>query len=65
MKLIQLMLHTKKHQNKLIHIGKPIELDEDSLFDRLNHLKDEAYQETNDIRTLIKEIVPTYHPKES
>ena len=51
--------------NKLIHIGKPIELDEDSLFDRLNHLKDEAYQETNDIRTLIKEIVPTYHPKES
>ena len=51
--------------NKLIHIGKPIELDEDSLFDRLNHLKDEAYKETNDIRTLIKEIVPTYHPKES
>ena len=51
--------------NKLIHIGKPIELDEDSLFDRLNHLKDEAYKETNDIRTLIKEIVPTYQPKES
>ena len=51
--------------NKLIHIGKPIELDEDSLFDRLNHLKDEAYKETNDIRTLIKEIVPTYHPKEN
>ena len=50
--------------NKLIHIGKPIELDEDSLFDRLNHLKDEAYKETNDIRTLIKEIVPTYQPKE-
>lgn len=51
--------------NKLIHIGKPIDLDEDSLFDRLNHLKDEAYQETNDIRTLIKEIVPTYQPKEN
>ena len=51
--------------NKLIHIGKPIELDEDTLFDRLNHLKDEAYKETNDIRTLIKEIVPTYQPKES
>lgn len=51
--------------NKLIHIGKPIELDEDSLFDRLDHLKDEAYKETNDIRTLIKEIVPTYQPKES
>lgn len=51
--------------NKLIHIGKPIELDEDTFFDRLNHLKDEAYQETNDIRTLIKEIVPTYQPKEN
>ena len=51
--------------NKLIHIGKPIELDEDTLFDRLNHLKDEAYKETNDIRTLIKEIVPTYQPKEN
>ena len=51
--------------NKLIHIGKPIELDEDTFFDRLDRLKDEAYQETNDIRTLIKEIVPTYQPKEN
>ena len=49
--------------NHLIHIGKPIEMDEDVFLEKLIHLKKEAYEETNDIRHLIKDIVPTYHPK--
>ena len=46
--------------NHTIHIGKPIEMDEDSFFDRLQELEEEAYQESDDIRTLVKELVPTY-----
>lgn len=49
--------------NHLIHIGKPIEMDEEVFLEKLVHLKKEAYEETNDIRHLIKDIVPTYQPK--
>lgn len=50
--------------NKLIHIGKPIEFDKENFFDNLEKLKEEAYSETGNIRELIKEVVPTYHPRE-
>lgn len=50
--------------NKLIHIGKPIEFDKEHLFENLEKLKEASYSETEDIRSLIKEVVPTYHPKE-
>lgn len=49
--------------NHLIHIGKPIEMDEEVFLEKLVHLKKEAYEETNDIRHLIKNIVFTYQPK--
>ncbi len=47
--------------NKLIHIGKPIELDEHVFFAQLKELKDECQIESSDIRPLIRQIVPTYH----
>lgn len=47
--------------NKLIHIGKPIEIDESAFFVQLKALKEASKNESNDIRPLIKEIVPTYH----
>ena len=50
--------------NKRIHIGKPIEFDKENFFDNLEKLKEEAYSETGNIRELIKEVVPTYHPGE-
>ena len=50
--------------NKLIHIGKPIEFDKENFFDNLEKLKEEAYSETGNIHELIKEVVPTYHPGE-
>lgn len=50
--------------NKLIHIGKPIEFDKEKFFDNLERLKSSAYSETGDIRAIIKEVAPTYKPKE-
>ncbi len=47
--------------NRMIHIGKPIELDEHEFFTQLKELKDECQIENSDIRPLIKKIVPTYH----
>lgn len=52
-------------ENKMIHIGKPIELNEDRFFIQLEHLKQVVEQEPDEIRKFIQEIVPTYHPKES
>ena len=50
--------------NKMIHIGKPIEIDEMEFFRQLEELKEESKNESADIRYLIKEIVPTYQIKD-
>lgn len=50
--------------NKLIHIGKPIEFDKENFFDNLEKLKEEAYSETGNIRESLKMVVDTYHPNE-
>ncbi len=48
--------------NKLIHIGKPIGFDEDEFLNRLPALMDAAYANDESIRTMVKEMVSTYHP---
>ncbi len=50
--------------NKLIYIGKPIEIEESKFFVQLKALKEASKNESNDIRPMIKEIVPTYHYNE-
>ncbi len=50
--------------NRLIHIGRPIELDERLFFKQLKNLEEASKEEVKDIRPLIREIVPTYHYKE-
>ncbi len=50
--------------NSMIHIGKPIELDEMTFFKQLKELKEESKNESSDIRYRIKEIVPTYQIKD-
>lgn len=50
--------------NRLIHIGRPIELDERLFFKQLKNLEEASKEEVKDIRSLIREIVPTYHYKE-
>ncbi len=51
-------------ENKLIHIGKPIELDEDKFLRQLEELKNICAMEPIEIRKLVKEIVPTYNIKQ-
>ena len=46
--------------NKRIHIGKPIDLDENIFFKQLDELYKVAYEENKDIKDLIKQIVSTY-----
>ena len=46
--------------NHTIHIGKPIKMDEACFFDRLEDLGKAAYRESDDIRILVRELVPTY-----
>ena len=48
-------------ENKLIHIGKPIKLDEDQFLEQLEHLKEYVLEEPEDIRKWVQEIVPNYH----
>ena len=51
----------KQTTNKMIYIGKPIEFDEALFENQLERLRDAVDKEEQDIRPLIKEIVPTYH----
>ena len=53
----------KETSNKLIHIGKPIEINEEEFFVQLKHLKDASVSEDQDIREMVQQIVPTYHFK--
>lgn len=50
--------------NKLIHIGKPLEIDEEKFLTQLESLKPfiEAEPSPKEIRERIKQIVTTYHP---
>lgn len=48
--------------NNLIYIGKPIVFEEDELFKMLDKMKAAMYDESVDVRKLVKEIVPTYTP---
>ena len=47
--------------NKLIHIGHPIEFDEENLFKHLDELYEAAYEETDKMKELVSKLVPTYH----
>ena len=53
----------KETANKLIHIGKPIEMDDELFKQQLDRL-DAAYRiEATNMKELVAEIVPTYHPQ--
>ncbi|MBO4667059.1 MAG: polysaccharide biosynthesis protein [Bacilli bacterium] len=47
--------------NKLIHIGHPSDFDEENLFDHLDELYKAAYEESDHMKELVSELVPTYH----
>ena len=47
--------------NKLIHIGKPIEMDDEWFCEKLAELEEACKGESDRIRELVSEVVPTYH----
>lgn len=50
----------EKTENDLISIGKPLDFDEENLFRKIEELYIEAYNETDRMKELVKELVPTY-----
>ena len=48
-------------ENELIHIGRPIEMDDDWFLQKLHELDEASKYEDVDIRSMVAEIVPTYH----
>lgn len=50
----------KETANKLIHIGKPIEMDEETFFDKLAELKEACYNDDESIKEKVQKLVPTY-----
>ena len=51
-------------ENKLIHIGKPIQMDEEKFLSQLAELKEYVVTEPEDIRLWVQRIVPTYSIQE-
>ena len=47
-------------ENKLIHIGKPIEMDDKWFQERLQALDEASRQESDHMKRIVAEIVPTY-----
>lgn len=50
----------KETENELIHIGRPIEMDDDWFEQKLEELDRVSREESDQIRKLVAEIVPTY-----
>ena len=47
-------------ENKKIHIGKPIEMDDEWFLEKLGQLEQACKNEDGSIRKLVSEVVPTY-----
>ncbi len=47
--------------NEMIHIGRPIEMDDDWFVERLEELDEASRQDSSRIKEIVAEIVPTYH----
>ncbi|HKK94904.1 MAG TPA: polysaccharide biosynthesis protein, partial [Anaerovoracaceae bacterium] len=50
----------QKTDNRLIYVGRPIELDEDEFMKKLKELEEYVENDPDDIRRKIKSIVPNY-----
>jgi FlaA1/EpsC-like NDP-sugar epimerase len=55
----------QRTKNKLIFVGNPIEIDENKLLGKLKELEVNPEMEPEDIKRFIKELVPTYTPKQN
>ena len=55
----------KGTENELIHIGKPIEFDEEEFLKDLEDLYKAAYAETDHMKRIVNKIVPSYHLRDA
>lgn len=55
----------EKTANDLIYIGHPIDFDSDAFLARIEELMQAAYANSEDIRSLVVSLAPTYHPAEN
>ena len=51
-------------ENALIHIGKPIQMNDEWFEEKLHELDELSKHETSDMKRIVAEIVPTYRCKE-
>lgn len=51
-------------EDSLIHIGKPIEMDDEWFRVKLRQLDEASYREAVNMKDIVAEIVPTYRPEE-
>ena len=49
--------------NKLIHVGRPIEMDDEAFCRQMEALEQACRHNSPDIRRCVADMVPTYHPK--
>ena len=49
--------------NKLIHIGKPIEMDDAKFREQLDRLEKACKAEVSNMKDIVSEMVPTYKRK--
>ena len=54
----------RKTDNKLIHIGCPIQFDNDEFLKKLAVLMQKAYSNKENIKELVEDMVSTYHSKQ-
>ena len=50
-------------ENELIHIGKPIEMDDEWFKKKLRQLDEASFRESGEMKESVAEIVPTYRPE--
>ena len=48
-------------ENELIHIGHPIQMDDDFFLQKIKELDAVSKGESADIKRIVAEVVPTYH----
>ena len=52
-------------ENELIHIGKPIQMDDDWFEKKLRQLDEASHKESEDMKAIVAEVVPTYQYRKS
>lgn len=53
----------KETGNKLIHIGQPIQMDDDVVSRKIAELEEASLHESDTIKLIMASVVPTYHPE--